>query len=79
MSNKIYRIYPNFSFEVSAKNEKEAKKIAYTKLKNAVELTDGGFDFSVEYEVDEDNACCKCGKIIPDGYSMCQSCENERS
>ena len=27
----------------------------------------------------EEQSCRKCGKIIPYGYSMCQSCENERS
>ena len=26
----------------------------------------------------EENSCSKCGKIIPDGYDMCQSCEKER-
>jgi len=32
-----------------------------------------------ELTEEEENFCRKCGKIIPDGYDLCQACEKERS
>ena len=48
MAKKIYEVIPNFMFSVEAENEVEANDKAYEKLKNAGEITGGGFDFTIE-------------------------------
>ena len=50
MTKKIYKVYPNFAFDVEAENEVKAQNIAYQKLKNAYDITGGGFDFEIEKE-----------------------------
>ena len=52
---KIYKIFPNFAFTIRAECKEEAKSIAYDKLKNAHEITDGGFDFDIELDSREDD------------------------
>jgi len=49
MKKKIYTIYPNFAFEVSAKDKDEAEKLATAELEKITH----NFDFEVEE--DEDN------------------------
>jgi len=48
MAKKLYDVFPNFKFQVEAENEVEANDKAYEKLKNASEITGGGFDFTID-------------------------------
>ena len=85
MKNKTFDIFPNFKFQVDAKNYEDAQSKAYDLLKQMAEITYFDFDFDIEEEKNEEEpSCIKCGKIISIGESddyggMCATCWHERN
>jgi len=77
-----------FEYEVDAENEKEAESKGsilhnvgdFNEIyKIEARLLDEEGEEADTTEWQEENWCRKCGKIIPPGNDMCQSCEAERT
>jgi len=71
----IENIKENITDYADPENGKHREELPETLYVYKVEEIDR---VDLEEEEEEENSCRKCGKIIPDGYDMCQACEKER-